>query len=215
MGGRELVNAPARVGAQRRIGVYGGSFDPPHLAHLALARMARDALALDELRLLPAGQPWQKAGRLQAGAAQREAMLRLLVAGEPQLVVDPRELRRPGASYTIDSLRELAREHADAELFLVIGADQFETLDTWREADAILGLARLAVAPRDGQRPRPPQAWAGRAIAWREIPLPPIDISATEIRRRVAAGDTIAPLVGDAVAGYIDQHQLYRASPGS
>lgn len=198
----------------RRIGVYGGSFDPPHLAHLALARVARNALGLDELRLLPAGKPWQKAGRIHADAAQREAMLRLLMAGEPGLVLDPRELRREGPSYTVDSLRELATEFPGAALFLVIGADQFGQLDTWHEADAIPQLATLAVAAREGQTPKPPAAWAARQLDWRELPLPRIDISATLVRHLAAAGSPIAPLVGEAVAGYIDQHQLYRAAPG-
>ena len=200
--------------AARRIGVYGGSFDPPHLAHLALARVARDALALDELRLMPVGQPWQKAG-LQAQAGQREAMLRLLVAGEPGLLVDARELHRSGASYTIDTLRELAAEQAGAQLFLVMGADQFSNLHTWHEAAELPRLATLAVAAREGQAVQPPAAWAGPPPAWHELPLPRIDISATEIRRRAAAGEPLAPLVGEAVAGYIDQYQLYRASPGS
>jgi nicotinate-nucleotide adenylyltransferase len=199
----------------RRIGVFGGSFDPPHLAHLALARAARDALALDELRLLPAGQPWQKAGQALAPAADREAMLRLLVAGQAGLVVDPRELHRDGPSYTIDTLRELAAEQPGAMLFLVVGADQFARLDTWREAEAILDLATLAVAARAGQSPQPPAAWAQRPLVWRELPMPPSAISATEVRRRVAAGAPTAALVGAAVAGYIDQHQLYRAAPGS
>jgi nicotinate-nucleotide adenylyltransferase len=198
----------------RRVGVYGGSFDPPHLAHLALARVARDALALDELRLLPAGQPWQKTGRALAPAADREAMLRLLVGAEAGMAVDRRELLRQGASYTVDTLRELAAEQPGAELFLVIGADQFVALDTWHEPQDILRLATLAVAARAGVPPRPPAAWAARDLHWREIPLPRHDATSTEVRRRIAAGEPFAPLVGDAVAGYIDQHQLYRAAPG-
>lgn len=200
--------------AARRIGIYGGSFDPPHLAHLALARVARDELGLDELRLMPAGQPWQKPG-LHTPGAHREAMSRLLVAGEPRMLVDARELHRTGASYTVDTLRELAAEVPGAELFLVVGADQFARLDTWHEAQELPRLATLAVAAREGQAVRPPAGWPGPAPAWRELPLPRIDISATQARRRAAAGEPLAPLVGEAVAGYIDQYQLYRASPGS
>jgi nicotinate-nucleotide adenylyltransferase len=198
----------------RRIGIYGGSFDPPHLAHLALARVARDALALDELRLMPAGQPWQKPG-LHADATQRVAMLRLLLAGEPGMAVDARELHRSGASYTVDTLRELSAEVPDAELFLVMGADQFAKLHTWHEAAELPRLATLAVAAREGQAVRPPAGWAGPPPEWRELPLPRTDISATEVRRQAAAGNALAPLVGEAVAGYIDNYQLYRASPGS
>jgi nicotinate-nucleotide adenylyltransferase len=198
----------------RRIGVFGGSFDPPHLAHLALARVARDTLALDEVLWLPAGQPWQKGGHTRASGVQRAAMLRLLTRGEPGFVVDPRELHRPGPSYTADTLRELSVEHPGAALFLVIGADQLSRLDTWYDSGEITRLATLAVAAREGQAVQPPATWAGRTIAWRELPLPRIDISATEVRRRLAAGEPVSPLVGEAVAGYIDQQHLYRAAPG-
>jgi nicotinate-nucleotide adenylyltransferase len=197
-----------------RIGLYGGSFDPPHLAHLALARMARDTLALDELRWQPAGQPWQKPGRLVASPAQREAMLHLLVDAEAGFVVDTCELHRQGPSYTVDTVRQVAAEQRGATLFLVIGADQFARLDTWKEAGDIVRLARLAVAAREGQAVQPPAAWAGPPLVWRELPLPRIDISATEVRRRAAVGEPVSPLVGEAVAGYIDQQQLYRAAPG-
>lgn len=205
------ASTPARP---RRLGVYGGSFDPPHLAHLALACMARDALGLDELRLVPAGQPWQKAHRTLAPGAHRAAMVERLIEGEPRLVVDRRELHRTGPSYTVDTLRELAAECPGAQLFLVLGADPFARLDTWHQADDLPGLATLAVAARAGQAPQPPAAWAGRSIAWQAIPLPRMDISSSDVRARVAAGEPVSPLVGEAVAGYIDQHQLYRADPG-
>lgn len=198
----------------RRIGVYGGSFDPAHLGHLALARVARDTLRLDEVRVVPAGQPWQKADRLQADATQREAMLRLLLGDEPGLVIDTRELRRSGDSYTVDTLRELAAEWPSAVFYLVIGADQFARLDSWHQADELPRLAHVAVAARTGQQPRPPEAWARRPLAWTRLPLPRIDISSTDVRRLAAAGAPVSPLVGEAVAGYIAQHQLYRVPPG-
>lgn len=197
-----------------RIGLYGGSFDPPHMAHLALARLARDRLGLDELRWQPAGQPWQKAGRLVASGRQRVAMLHLLTQDEPGFVIDTCELDRVGPSYTIDTLREVAAERPDAQLFLVIGADQFARLDTWKDAGDIARLATLAVAAREGQAALPPVNWPGPPLAWQELPLPRIDISATEVRRRAAAGEPVSPLVGEAVAGYIDQQHLYRAAPG-
>jgi nicotinate-nucleotide adenylyltransferase len=198
----------------RRIGVFGGSFDPPHLAHRALARVARDTLALDELRWLPAGTPWQKAGRDLASATDREAMVAVLIAGEAGFMLDPRELRRSGPSYTVDTLRELASEQPGAELFLVMGADQFTGLASWREATELPRLATLAVAAREGQAVQPPAGWPGAAPAWRTLRLPRHDISATEVRRRVAASEAVSPLVGDAVARYIDQRHLYRAAPG-
>ena len=199
----------------RRIGVFGGSFDPPHLAHLALARVARDALALNEVLWLPVGQPWKKGGRTCASGVQRAEMVRLLIGGEHGFTVDPRELHRPGPSYTADTLRELAAEYPGAALFLVIGADQLSRLDTWYDSGEIIRLSTLAVAAREGQEVQPPASWAGHPLAWRELPLPRIDISATEVRRRLAAGEPVSPLVGEAVAGYIDQQHLYRAAPGS
>jgi nicotinate-nucleotide adenylyltransferase len=195
----------------RRIGLLGGSFDPPHLAHLALGRVARDALALDELRWLPAGAPWQKAGRLVASPQQRAAMLWALLAGEPGSVVDGRELARRGPSYTLDSVRELQAELPGAEWFLVIGQDQYAHFDTWHGWPELLSRVTLAVAARQGQPVAPPPALAGQPHRCVALALPRLDIAASEIRARVAAGQPVAALVGERVAGYIDQEQLYLA----
>lgn len=201
--------------SHRRIGLFGGSFDPPHLAHLALARLARQALALDELRWLPAGQPWQKAGRPLAPAEHRARMVSLLIEGEPGMQLDRRELLRSGPSYTIDTVRELADEQPGAECFLVIGQDQYANLATWHEVAELLGRVTLAVAAREGQALAAPAALAQvphRVVA---LDLPRMDISSTAARRLAAAHTpgALAPLVGGAVARYIDQHRLYRASP--
>ena len=196
----------------RRIGLFGGTFDPVHLAHLALARAAVQSLALDELRWIPAGQPWQKA-RAITPAAHRQAMLHLALEGEPRFVLDPRELQRAGPSYTIDTVRALQAEQPGAILYLVIGADQFAGLHTWRDWRELISLVTLAVAARPGV---PLQADPEVQAAAREaVPLPPMDISATEIRRRVAAGEPIDHLVPAAVAGYIGQYALYRGASGS
>ena len=196
----------------RRIGLFGGTFDPVHLAHLALARAALQALALDELRWIPAGQPWQKA-RAITPAAHRQAMLHLALEGEPRFVLDPRELQRAGPSYTIDTVRALRAEQPDALLYLVIGADQFAGLHTWRDWRELISHVTLAVAARPGA---PLQADPEVQAAAREaVPLPPMDISATDIRRRVAAGEPIDHLVPAAVAGYIGQYALYRGASGS
>ena len=195
--------------AQCRVGILGGSFDPPHLAHLALGRCAMQALALDELRWLPAGEPWQKSGRTMSPAADRLAMLRLLLADQADAVIDTREIDRPGPTYTIDSLRELQAEQPNAALFLVIGQDQYAHLNSWRDWPELLDRVTLAVAARDGSSPTPPPALAAHPHRVTPIAMPRLDIAATDIRARCAAGLGLAPLVGDAVAGYIDQHRLY------
>lgn len=201
----------------KRIGLLGGSFDPPHLAHLALARQARDELRLDELRLLPAGRPWQKlaAGREPIEAAHRVAMLRLLIQGEPRLVIDERELHRNGPSYSIDTVRELAAEHPGAQLFFVIGQDQYARLHTWHDWQEMLKLVTLAVAGRAGEAPRAPAEVAAVPHRIETLALPPMAVASTDIRARAARGEELSSLVGPAVAAYIDQNALYRADSGS
>ena len=198
-------------GAARRVGLFGGSFNPPHLAHRALARVARDTLGLDELRWLPAGAPWQKPAQGLAPAADRAAMVRLLLAEEPGMQLDERELHRAGPSYTRDTVAELRQEQPGAELWLVIGQDQYANLATWRDAAQWRALVRFAVAARDGQPPRPPTGWDASNHQRVVLPLPEHPISATRIRQMIAAGQPVSSLVGPEVARYIDQHRLYRA----
>jgi len=196
----------------RRIGLLGGSFDPPHLAHLALGRLAKHRLQLDELRWLPAGAPWQKASRPMASGEHRSAMLAALLQGEPGHVIDRRELLRSGPTYTIDTVRELQAEQPGAEWFFILGQDQYGRFDTWRDWPELLQRLTLAVAARAGEAPTPPAALAGTPHRIAVLPLPRQDIAATRIREQLAAGVPAAqlvPLVGAAVAGYIDQHLLY------
>ena len=195
-----------------RIGLLGGSFDPPHLAHLALGRLAQITLGLDELRWLPAGAPWQKADRQMATAEHRAGMLSALLADEPQCVIDSRELLRDGATYSIDTVRELQAERPDADWFLIIGQDQYAHLDSWRDWPELLERLTLAVAGRDGQLPQAGTALAAHPHRMLSLPLARQDISASQIRRQLAAGtpaQALLALVGEAVAGYIDQHQPY------
>lgn len=208
------MGEPANVAARRRVGIFGGSFNPPHQAHLALARLACDLLALDELRWLPAGQPWQKPAEALEPPHHRLAMVQALVQGEPRFVVDNRELCRQGPSYTLDTVRELSAEQPGTEWVLVIGQDQYARLASWHGWQELLALVTLAVAGREGQAVQAPPTLAGVPHRCEVLPLPQMDISATDIRARVAAGLPISPLVGDAVARYIDQHSLYRAPPG-
>ena len=202
------------VAGVRRIGLLGGSFDPPHLAHLALGRLALQALRLDELRWLPAGMPWQKADRRLASAEHRAAMLALLVGDAPGHSIDKRELRQDGPSYTLDTVGALQAEWAasgqvPADWFLILGQDQFARFDTWHCWPELLQRVTLAVAGRAGQAPAAPPALAGMAYRCERLDLPAMDISASAVRCLRAAGQPISALVGEAVARYIDQHQLY------
>ncbi len=195
-----------------RIGLFGGSFDPVHNAHVALAQTALDHLQLDEVRWIPAGQPWQKTRRL-APAADREAMVALAIQAEPRFTLERCELQRSGANYTLDTVRELQAAQPGAQWFLIIGQDQYAGLHTWRDWHELLGLVTLAVAKRPGA-PAPSNPDVMR-VAHREVALPMMDISSTDIRQRIAEGRGFTGMVPAAVARYIDQHHLYRGQSGS
>ena len=192
----------------KRAGIFGGSFDPVHNAHLALADVALAHLQLDELLWVPAGQAWQKSPPLTE-AADRLAMIKLAIAGEARFRVESCELHRSGPSYTVDTVREL-REREGDEWFLVIGQDQFAHFHTWHGWRELLQLVTLAVANRAGEAPQanPDVAAASGTVV--ELPLAPTQVSATGIRQCIAAGQSIATMVPAAVARYIEQHRLYR-----
>ena len=191
-----------------RVGLFGGSFDPVHDAHVALARTALEQLRLDEVRWIPVGQPWQKTRRL-ASAPDREAMVRLAIAGEPRFVLDRSELRRGGVSYTLDTVRELVFASPDDNFVLILGQDQYASLHTWRDWRELLGLVTLAIANRPGAvltvNPQIAQ------VAHQTVLLPMMEVSSTEVRRRAAAGESIAGLVPEPVARYIEERRLYLA----
>jgi nicotinate-nucleotide adenylyltransferase len=194
--------------AAERIGLFGGSFDPPHNAHVALAQSALAELKLDAVRWIPAGQPWQKSRSITA-AAHREAMVRAAIEGEPRFVLDRIELDRQGPSYSLDTVRAFAKAQPQTRWFLIIGADQYAGLHTWRGWQELLALVTLAVANRPG--PMPPVDAEVLRFAHRVVPLPMLDLSATDIRSRVAAGLPIASMVPPAVARYIETNHLYRS----
>lgn len=206
----------------RRIGLFGGSFDPVHRAHLALARAALQQLALDEVRFVPAGRPWQKPDRLQPGV-HRAAMLRLAVAdpreGDPRFVVDECELRRDGPTYTIDTVEALQRRLPGVHWVLLLGQDQHERLHTWHRWRELLARVELGVAarPADPHAPLPAAPADPEVLArgHRMITMPPMGVSSTELRRRLQAGTPLDELVPPAVAGYIACHRLYRDAPAS
>ncbi|TDM09948.1 MAG: nicotinate (nicotinamide) nucleotide adenylyltransferase [Ideonella sp. MAG2] len=143
------------------IGLFGGSFNPPHLAHLALARLAIERLGLAQVLWMPAGQPWQKAGQEVSHGPHRAAMVAELIAGEPGFVLDEREIHRSGPSYTLETVRQLQAEHPGAEIVLIIGQDQYARLHTWHGAAELLAAVTLAVAGREGQSPEPSQGQRG------------------------------------------------------
>jgi len=190
-------------------GLFGGSFDPPHLAHLELARCALDQLALDELVWLPARQSPHKGGRPPASGADRVAMLQRLTQGEPRFSIDARELGRAGPSFTVDTLRALHAEQPGTRWWLVIGQDQYARFDTWHDWREIVALAGLAVAARGGEPVRAAPGMAGVEHALRVVQMPPHPHSATAVRERAAAGLDVTALVGAPVARYIADHQLY------
>jgi nicotinate-nucleotide adenylyltransferase len=185
------------------IGLFGGSFDPVHHGHLIVARVAAEALALDELRFLPAREQPFKQGRHGAPAADRAVMLELAVAGSPGFAIERTELDRPGPSYTVDTLEALRAREPAASLTLLLGADAAAELDAWHRATELPRLARVIVFGRAGA-PIPSSPLIAGSIA-----VPAVDISATEIRRRVRAGLPIRYWVPDAVAEYMVRHRLY------
>ena len=198
-----------------RIAIFGGTFDPPHRAHLALAHAALDALTLAEVRWVPTGRPWQKVlgGRAITPAAHRVAMVEAAIRGEggdSRFVLERIEVDRAGPSYTIDTVDALAAREPGHEWVLLIGQDQYAGLHTWRGWRDLLACVTLAVANRPGVASEP--APEVRALPHRVVPLPMLDISATDIRARVGAGLGIAELVPAEVAGYIARHALYGAT---
>ncbi len=195
--------------------MLGGTFDPPHVGHLWLATLAADALDLGRILFMPAAQPPHKRGRPVTAAADRLAMTRAAIAGDPIFELCTIEMERPGPSYTVDSIVELqALEGPDTSLVLVMAADSLAQIDTWREPDRILGLAEWAIGPRPGTPMPDPPALARRfgAAAGRIHLLdgPGLDVSASEIRRRVAGGLAIRYLVPRAVEELIADRDLYR-----
>ncbi len=211
-----VQNAPAHV---QRLGVFGGAFDPPHLAHVALVEAAVAQLQLDQVRVLPTGQAWHKPRNL-SDAEHRLAMTRLAFADVPQVVVDEREILRTGPSYTVDTLHELQTEYPQAQLYLLLGDDQRRSLSSWHQIGEIGRIAIICAAGRDmavrawneessAAPTNPPLSDTLRArIRTLEMPLMPH--SATDIRVLAATEQALTGLVFPAVERYIHEHHLYR-----
>lgn len=196
-------------GSAARVGLLGGSFDPVHDAHLALARSAIDVLALDELLWVPAGVAWQKTRPLSP-AADRVAMLRLAIADAPRQRIELCEVERGGPSYMIDTVLDLQAHRPAAQWWLLLGQDQLANLPTWHRWRELVARVRIAVANRSGVAPEVPPEVAAAGVTATEVPFAPMSVSSAEIRARVASNLDVASLVPAPVARYIELHGLYR-----
>jgi nicotinate-nucleotide adenylyltransferase len=195
-----------------RVGILGGTFNPPHLGHLVCAQEAYLLLGLDLLILMPARIPPHKPVEDEPGAEHRLELCRRAVEGDDRFTVSDLEVSREGPSYTVDTLEELHSTAPDNEHFLIVGGDVAAGLPQWREPERVLSLATLAVAKRRGTARASVddalhQLRGGERAAFFEMPR--IGISSTMVRRRVKAGQPIKYIVPDAVAGYIAEHDLY------
>jgi nicotinate-nucleotide adenylyltransferase len=201
-----------------RIGILGGTFNPPHVGHLALATHALRQLPLERVALMPAfAAPHKPAGQ-DPGPAQRLEMCRMAACGAFGVSVCELEVERGGTSYTVDTLRAIAARKPDLEATLIVGADTARTLPSWREPAALLELAGLAVADRGGEgREQVLQALRllGREPRVEFLEMPALDVSSSAVRALAAGGGEIEGLVGPAVASYIERHGLYREQAGT
>lgn len=189
-----------------RIGVLGGTFDPPHLGHLALAECIRSEAGLTRVLFVPAGQSPNKLHGSHASAAQRLVMTRHAIRSNKNFFVSDIELRRGGISYTVETLVALKEKHPDAELFLILGADSFLDFPAWKSPGVIVSMAGLLVYPRPGFAHSIDHEFSRHAEF---IKAPQIEISSSLIRRRVSAGKSIRYLVPEAVEKFILAHRLY------
>jgi len=211
----EPAPLPLAASSGTRIGVLGGTFDPPHVGHLWLATLAADTLGLDRVLLMPAARPPHKRQRPISNAADRVMMTRLAITGDRLLDLSLIEMERPGPSYTVDSLEALRGAHGgSAGLVLVMAADSLAEIASWRQPDRLLELAEWAVGPRPGS-PLPDRAALRARFGAAEARIhllegPSLDLSSSEIRRRVAAGRSIRYLVPRAVEELIADRGLYR-----
>jgi nicotinate-nucleotide adenylyltransferase len=186
-------------------GILGGTFDPPHLGHLAAAETAHRQLGLTEVTFLPAGSPWQKAGLSVAPPSARWEMTCLAIAGIDYFNADDREIRRDGPTYTADTLGTFG---SDEELLLVLGADAALGIPTWDRFEEVLDRAAIAVAPRPGVDSAEVTAAVDSDVLW--LDMPAIDVSGTALRERVRSGRSIRFLVPDSVWKYVAENDLYR-----
>ena len=186
-----------------RLGIFGGTFDPPHVGHLLVVADALEKLRLDRVAFVPAAVQPLKAGQQVTNPEHRLAMVRLLVGDDPRFSVDPIEIEREGLSYTVETLTAFAERHPQSERFFLVGTDVLASFGQWREPARVVRLATLAVMERDGETAHLPEG--AIRVATRRV-----DVSSTEIRERVRRGRTIRGFVPEAVEAYIASQRLYR-----
>ena len=189
-----------------RIGLFGGTFDPPHVGHLVTAVNVRYALGLDSVVLMVANSPWQKDGtRPISPAADRLAMVEAAVADVEGLIAGDAEIRRGGPSFTADTLQGMARCYPDAELYTIVGDDAAAGLTTWQRYDEVVALSHLVVVDRPGEQVELPAGFD-----WLRVEVPRLEVSSTDLRARVLDGRPLDYLVTDSVLGIIAARHLYR-----
>jgi nicotinate-nucleotide adenylyltransferase len=206
--------APSDGSVAGRIGILGGTFDPPHIGHLWLATLVADALDLDRVLFMAAAQPPHKPQQRLTRATDRLLMTRLAIQGDPKFELTMIEMERPGPSYTIESVEQLQEAYPDAQLFLLMAADSLRQIESWREPDRLLSMVEWAVGPRPGTQMPDHEGLAARfGSAASRIHLldgPSLDVSSSQIRERVASGRAIRYLVPRAVEELIATRRLYR-----
>lgn len=198
-----------------RIGIMGGTFDPIHNGHLAIAKSAAEQLGLDRVLFMPAGNPHFKLDQRVTDAADRAQMVKRAIEDEPLFVLDMREVEREGVTYTADTLEEMIRQNPDVEMYFLLGTDSAQTLPKWRRAETVARLCKPVVLHRPGESTQAVKnAFAASPIEFDALFLdvPQVDVSSTELRQRLADGLDIDGMVPPAVAQYIETHSLYSSS---
>ena len=194
--------------APRRLGILGGTFDPPHAGHVAAAVAAQTQVGLDDVVLMVANEPWQKVGDRQVTSAQvRWEMTEALVAEISGLRADDREIRRGGPTFTVDTLEEILAEQPNTEIFLIVGADTAERLETWHRASDVVRLSTIVIVNRDNSTNAAPGFLRDARVL--NVTMNPVDVSSSGIRDAVARGESIDASTSLSVASLIRDHSLY------
>jgi len=190
----------------RRVGIMGGTFNPPHLGHLIMAQQVGDQLGLDEVRFMPDAQPPHVDEKKTLPAKDRVNMVQRAIADNPLFKLETAELKRGGKSYTYDTMKAMKARHPETQYYFIIGGDMVDYLHTWYHIDDLVKLVTFVGIKRTGY-----PTTSQYPVIWVDAPL--VDISSTQIRHKVSQGHTVRYLVPDAVADYIKEHQLYESKP--